>query len=53
MGFLNNPLLDNPKIHDGGDPLLWILTPTCKKVIFLKTKQFRAMVSIDVLQEVI
>jgi len=36
-----------PKIQDGRDPPFWILTPKCKKVIFSKTKQFRAMVSID------
>ena len=35
-----------PKIQDGGDSPSWILTPICKKAIFLKTKQFRAMVSI-------
>jgi len=31
----------------------WILTPKCKNAIFSKTKQFRAMVSIDDLQEVV
>jgi len=36
------------KIQDGRDPPSWILMPKCKKAIFLsKTKQFRAMVSID------
>jgi len=46
MGFSKNPLLD-PKIPDGGDPPFWILTPKCQNAIFSKTKQFRAMVSID------
>ena len=41
-----------PKIQDGGDPPSWILTPKCKSAIFSKTKQFRATVSIDNLQEV-
>jgi len=41
-----------PKIQDGRDPLSWILTPKCKNEIFSKTKQFRAMVSIDDLYEV-
>ena len=36
-----------PKIRDGGDPPSLILTPKCKNAIFSKTKQFRAMVSID------
>jgi len=35
-----------PKIQDGGDPPSWILMPKCKRAIFLKTEQFRAMVSI-------
>jgi len=32
------------KIQDGGS---WMLTPKCKNTIFWKTKQFRAMMSID------
>ena len=52
MGFLKNPLW-TPKIQDGGDPPSWILTPKCKNAIFSKTKQFRAMESIDDLQEVV
>jgi len=46
MGFSKNPSL-TPKIQDGGFPPSWILTPKCKYTIFSKTKQFRAMVSID------
>ena len=52
MGFSKNPLLA-PKIQDGGDSPSWILTPKCKNAIFSKTKQFRAMVSIDDLEEVV
>ena len=52
MGFSKNPLLA-PKIQDGGDSPSWILMPKCKNAIFSKTKQFRAMVSIDDLQEVV
>ena len=33
--------------------LLVCLSPNCKKAIFSKTKQFRAMVSIDDLQEIV
>jgi len=36
-----------PKIQDGGDPPSWILTLKCKNRIFSKTKQFRAMISIN------
>jgi len=36
-----------PKIEDGGELSSWMLMPKCKNVIFWKTKQFRAMVSID------
>ena len=44
MGFSN---YWTPKIQDGGDPPSWILMPKCQKnAIFLKTKQFRAMVSV-------
>jgi len=50
MGFSKNPLLD-PKIKDGGDPPSWMLTSKCRNAIFLQTNQFRAMVSIDNLQE--
>jgi len=35
------------KIQDGRDLLSWILMPKCTKAIFSKTKQFRAMVSVD------
>ena len=35
------------KIQGGGDPPSWILTQKCKNAILSKTKQFRAMVSID------
>jgi len=36
-----------PKIQDSGDPPSWILMSKCKNAIFSKTKQFRAMMSID------
>jgi len=47
--FVNGgtPIIGTPKIQDGGDLPSWILTPKCKKAIFSKTKQFRAMVSTD------
>jgi len=37
-----------PKIQEGvGDLPSWMLTPKCENAIFWKTKQFRAMMSID------
>jgi len=41
------------KIQDGRDLPSWILSPKCKNTIFSKTKQFRAIVSIDNLYEVV
>jgi len=35
------------KIQDGVDPPSWIFTPKCKNAMFSKTKQFRALMSID------
>ena len=42
-----------PKIQDGGSPPSWILMPKCKKAIFSKIKQSRAVLSIDDLSEVV
>ena len=42
-----------PKIQDGEDPPSLIVTPKSKNAIFSKTQQFRPMVSIDDLQEVV
>jgi len=37
-----------PKIQNSGDPQSWILTPKCRYGFFSKTKQFIAMMSVDV-----
>jgi len=44
MGFFKKNHYWILKIEDGGDPPSWILMLKCKKAIFSKTKQYRAMV---------
>ena len=53
MGFSKKTQYWTHKIQDGGDPSSWILTPQCRNAIFSKTKQFRAMASIDDLSKVV
>ena len=55
--YLNRTTLGRKKwrhvdFQDGGSQPSWTLTPKFKNAIFSKTKQFRAMVSIDDLSEV-
>ena len=50
-GLFKEPIM-GPLKSQMADPPSWILTPKRKNAIFSKTKQFRAMVSIDDLWEV-
>jgi len=52
MVLFKEPII-GPLKSKMADPPSWILSPKYKRAIFSKTKQFKAMVSIDALYEVV